>query len=56
MELTVGLEQVEKLKDWLLEVVLDSKQSREATQSDADLLRRGEPTGPVFRMQIMSSS
>lgn len=51
----MGVEQLEKLKDWLLEVALESEHSGEATQSDADLVRRGEPTRPVFRMQVKSS-
>lgn len=50
MELTIGLEQLEKLKDWLLDVVLEPEHSGEATQSEADLRRCGEPTGTVFRM------
>lgn len=52
----MGLEQLEKLKTWLLEVVLVPEHSGEATQLDADLLRRAEPTGPVFRIQIKPSS
>lgn len=48
----MGLEQLEKLKDWLLE----EEHSGEATQLDADRLRRVEPTGPDFRIQIKPSS